>query len=327
MKRILVIGDAMVDYRRCGRSDRMSPEDPGCHVVTDIETKIELGGAANVAYWLAAQPDLQVTLVCHWAADEAGVDLMNLCRGSGIDLSELCLRPCGSGRTTRKERICVNHPSSIRFQQLVRCDEDTDSKLNEFERKGIENRLDRDPFDLIVVADYQKGMFTGMEGTFIRCWLGAEGPIIVNSKRPVDWAYLPLSALIFNRSEGNTSWPGLTLRKVVKQEYVRAQRLIMTKGSEGVACNLWEEGDSIEGTIWSTPSLADHVLDVTGAGDAFTAGFAAQFLRRPQMAGHASLTDSEVKACIHEGQRWAAHCCRQIGCGTPLVSSGLAVHD
>lgn len=314
----------MVDYRRCGMSARMSPEDPRCYVLTGMGTQIELGGAGNVAYWLAAQHDLQVTLFCHWTYDKAGFDLKKLCRQSGIELSDLCLRHDGY-QTTQKERICIEGTDPSTFRQLVRCDQDANGNLSETEFKLIRHALRHDHFDLIVVADYQKGMFTGLDGTMLRDWLAVEGPVIVNSKVPRGWEHLFLTALICNRDEASTSWP----RRVSQSLYglARAHRLVITQGAEGAACNLLEDTDSIYGTIGNMPSLADHVIDVTGAGDAFTAGFAAHYLRRPQMAAHASLTDSEVKACIHEGQRWAAHCCRQIGCGQPLVTSAPAAHD
>jgi bifunctional ADP-heptose synthase (sugar kinase/adenylyltransferase) len=64
-RRILVVGDLMLDVRRYGTSTRTSPEDPRCRVLNLADTVYELGGAGNVARWLAAQPDVEVELLCH----------------------------------------------------------------------------------------------------------------------------------------------------------------------------------------------------------------------------------------------------------------------
>lgn len=316
MKRIAVIGDAMVDYRRSGRASRVSPEDPNCQVLTDLSTEVELGGAANVAYWLAEQRDVQVTLFCHWALDRTGFDLKELCRQHRIELSDLCLRKRGHYWTTRKERFCLMSDERDRLQHLVRCDDDTNCVMSEIEFKLIRNELVNNPFDLVVVADYDKGMFLGDQGTRLAGLLGVGhgSRTIVNSKVPDRWKAFELQALICNEREAYQSWRALEFSSMV--HVARSKRIIVTRGERGVVCNLLEEDNSTHQTIYNAPSLADHVIDVTGAGDAFTAGFAYMYLRRPQLAGHA---DSEVKLCINQGQRWAAHCCRQIGCGQPII--------
>ena len=54
------------------------------------------------------------------------------------------------------------------------------------------------------------------------------------------------------------------------------------------------------------PSRATTVVDVTGAGDAFLAGFTAALLR-----------DQSHREAIEQGLAAAAHCCSQIGVGDP----------
>lgn len=327
MKRIAVIGDAMVDYRRCGSSSRVSPEDPNCQVLSDLATEVELGGAANIAYWLAEQRDVQVMLLCHWALDKTGMDLKELCRQHRIELSDLCLRKRGHFWTTRKERFCLMSAERDRLQHLVRCDDDTNCVMSEIEYKLIRNELVNNLFDLIVVADYDKGMFLGQHGERLAGWIGDcdRAPAIVNSKTPNRWKEFRLRALICNEREAYQSWASLPFGSPVP--LARAHRLVVTRGERGVVCNLLEDRNSTVQSIWNAPSQADHVIDVTGAGDAFTAGFAYEYLRRPQLAGHAELTDSEVKRCIDQGQRWAAHCCRQIGCGQPIILAACEGRD
>jgi bifunctional ADP-heptose synthase (sugar kinase/adenylyltransferase) len=326
--RIAVIGDAMVDYRRYSFTSRQSPEDPDCYVLSNLTTEIELGGAANVARWLAAQEDISVALFCHWTTDATGVDLSCLCAENNITLSWKCLRGLSQSRTTRKERICLASESGGFVRQLVRCDEDTNCVLDEQECESLREVLCQGIFDLVVVADYDKGMFQGREGQRLINWMGtlySSLPTIVNSKVPHRWEDAAVEAFICNHQEADAHW-----REVVENDrwpLFRSRCRVVTHGPGGVYCNLLVEPESTQRTMLHEPSLADNVIDVTGAGDSFTAGFAYSVLRRPQLAGHAGSKEQEVKQWIHEGQRWAAHCCAQIGCGTPLQAAALAVPE
>jgi len=326
--RIAVIGDAMVDVRRYSFTFRDSPEDPDCRVLSNMKTEIELGGAANVARWLAAQEDVAVTLFCHWTTDATGGDLSDLCARNNIALSWRCLRPPGQFRTTRKERICLASESGEFVRQLVRCDEDTNCILDEQECASLREVLLQGIFDLVVVADYDKGMFQGRAGQRLINWIGTLYPsltTIVNSKVPQRWEDACLEAFICNHKEADTHW-----QEVVENDrwpLFQSRCRVVTQGSGGVYCNLSMEPESTVRRMLHEPTLADNVIDVTGAGDAFTAGFAYSVLRRPQLAGHAGSKEQEVKRWIHEGQRWAAHCCAQIGCGTPLQAAALAAPE
>jgi bifunctional ADP-heptose synthase (sugar kinase/adenylyltransferase) len=326
--RIAVIGDAMVDYRRYSFTSRQSPEDPDCCVLSNLTTEIELGGAANVARWLAKQQDVEVTLYSHWAYDATGKDLVDLCDRHDIFLSGCCLRHREQSNTTRKERICLKSDQEACFTQIVRCDEDTNSELNTEERQRLQELFLKQSFDLVVVADYDKGMFQGREGQRLIRWISTLYPglrVVVNSKVPQRWEDACLEAFICNHKEADVHW-----QEVVENDrwpLFRSRCRVVTQGSGGVYCNLSMEPESTVRRMLHEPTLADNVIDVTGAGDAFTAGFAYSVLRRPQLAGHAGSKEQEVKQWIHEGQRWAAHCCAQIGCGTPLQAAGLAVPD
>ncbi len=196
--------------------------------------------------------------------------------------------------TTVKDRIC--QVEGERLRQLVRCDRDSPRRLSATDCAYIIKTLEN--ADLVVVADYGKGVLKGEQGSALRQWIGsnlAGKTIIVNSKFPNNWAGLNLDALICNEKE--------QMEALVERGgdgTLDASNLIMTSGAKGVFafCNHYRYDHF--------PSLAEKVVDVTGAGDAFTAGF-----------GFRYHLDRNIPQAIQVGQYWAARCIAEIGCGAP----------
>jgi rfaE bifunctional protein kinase chain/domain len=152
-KKVLVIGDVMLDRYMIGNVNRISPEAP----VPIIELSREedrLGGAANVAlnvYSLGAEVHLAAVV----GQDEAGKKIIELCSQSGIGsgaIVSLSTRP-----TTVKTRILGNK------QQLLRVDSEVITDLNAEEEKVVQDQLlnfIKEDFDAIIFEDYNKGMLT-----------------------------------------------------------------------------------------------------------------------------------------------------------------------
>jgi D-beta-D-heptose 7-phosphate kinase/D-beta-D-heptose 1-phosphate adenosyltransferase len=109
-KRVLVVGDVILDRYLWGRATRVSPEAPV--LVVDIEREeLRLGGAANVAHnvrALGADP----ILIGVVGEDQAAADLDRLLRSRGVDPSGLVHDP--SRRTTLKTRIIAHHQQVLR---------------------------------------------------------------------------------------------------------------------------------------------------------------------------------------------------------------------
>lgn len=152
-KRILVVGDVMIDAYLRGKVNRVSPEAP-VPIVSLEKEEDRLGGAANVAINLVALG--ATAIICSVIGkDKSGkkmIDLFesNLISSEGVVLSE-------NRETTVKTRVIGNN------QHLLRIDsEQTDDINSDEENRLIQkvNLLLKDGIDAIVFEDYNKGVLT-----------------------------------------------------------------------------------------------------------------------------------------------------------------------
>lgn len=305
---VLVIGDAMLDVRRFGRCTRVNPEEPKCKVLDLQERMVELGGAANVARWLAACPYLDVSLLCHFGNDDAGQEFQTLCRADGIRLLPELYRTDLDFRTTVKERIC-QVTDTDQVQHLVRVDQDTETVLSSDEYERIYHNQEKP--DMIVVADYHKSVCVGPWGHRLMQLIAWQRSLtVVNSKAPEEWNEVSVNYLVCNDKETLQAWPDFADNNNC-QKKVLAECFVKTEGARGVT--LYR---STNDTPIHVPSLAKQVIDVTGAGDAFLAGFAYEALISELHQGY--WRANGVHGQLQRGSTWAAHCCGQIGCGMPI---------
>lgn len=152
-KRILVIGDVMIDAYVRGTVSRVSPEAPVPIVSLDKEEK-RLGGAANVAVNLLALGASPV--ICSVVGDdESGRLLRELLHSASISSDGLIHST--SRITTVKTRVIGNN------QHLLRIDaEVTDAITGQEENALIEcvENLLKSGVDGIIFEDYNKGLLT-----------------------------------------------------------------------------------------------------------------------------------------------------------------------
>ena len=119
-KKILVVGDVILDRYVKGSVDRISPEAP-VPVVRIRGEEHRPGGAANVAANLAAL-GAAARLVSVVGEDAGAARLASLVRSLGIDDAGLLASP---GRpTTVKTRVVAHH------QQVVRLDQEDDRPID-----------------------------------------------------------------------------------------------------------------------------------------------------------------------------------------------------
>lgn len=151
-KRVLVIGDVMIDAYVEGKVTRISPEAP-VPIVNLSNRSQRLGGAANVALnliSLGAKPILTSVV----GDDNGGDTLVRLMGDTGMDLSGI--ERSKSRKTTVKTRVIGNS------QQLLRIDDEVVSPLTQSEEDVLLNNV-RDHIkevDAIIFEDYNKGILT-----------------------------------------------------------------------------------------------------------------------------------------------------------------------
>jgi rfaE bifunctional protein kinase chain/domain len=153
-KRILVIGDVMIDAYMLGKVNRVSPEAP-VPIVSLQKQEQRLGGAANVALNLQSLGALPI-LCSVVGNDKEGSDLLNLLAihqmpNHGIVKSE-------DRVTTVKTRVIGNN------QHLLRIDAEDTHLLTANEEQlfcaKIEDVLASEHVDAIIFEDYNKGVLT-----------------------------------------------------------------------------------------------------------------------------------------------------------------------
>lgn len=152
-KRILVIGDVMIDSYLIGTVNRVSPEAP-VPIINLKKTEDRLGGAANVALNLLALGATPV--LCAIVGQDQGGDLFNELLYQN-DLSTEGIIKSPGRMTTRKTRVIGNK------QHLLRIDEEEVTSLTITEEIQLINRVKElvsNGVDAIILEDYNKGLLT-----------------------------------------------------------------------------------------------------------------------------------------------------------------------
>ena len=258
-RRVLVVGDVMLDRYIQGRADRVSQEAPV--PVLQVEGCDErLGGAANVAANVASL-GARCTLVGAVGDDPSGQAIRRLLDDAGIE-ADLVKVP--GWRTTLKERVVSKH------KQLLRMDfEDglPDAVAAEVERRAIAH-LGR--ADAVVVEDYDKGAVLA-PAAIIAAAARLSRPVVADPKFKPFATYRGVDLLKPNRSEFEQAlggWPAAAEMAEV------GARLAADSGVGAIALTRGEEGLTLiqkEGEARHFHSVAVDVYDSTGAGDTVAA--------------------------------------------------------
>ena len=267
-RRILVLGDVMIDNYVIGSVRRMSPEAP-IPVLFAEQRRSVLGGAANVARNIASL-GAWVTLLGVTGADRGAETLAELTQRAGrIDNRTLAspARP-----TTVKTRFMAgNH-------QLLRLDEEAvipvEGVLEQQLLAVFEAEVAR--ADIVILSDYAKGVLTDsvLRGA-IALARSAGKPIIADPKRAMFSAYAGASVLTPNLMEvaRATGMPTVSNREVeaagrAAMAQAGAAAVVVTRSEQGLTL-VSEDGPALH-----LPTRARAVADVSGAGDTFIATLA-----------------------------------------------------
>jgi rfaE bifunctional protein kinase chain/domain len=152
-KRILVIGDVMIDAYMLGSVNRVSPEAP-VPIVSLKKEEERLGGAANVAINLVAMG--ANAIICSVVGkDASGFQLLELLKDSTIADDGIVLSK--DRTTTVKTRVIGNN------QHLLRIDAEQTNDINSTEEDLLLEKVKSiisKGIDAIIFEDYNKGVLT-----------------------------------------------------------------------------------------------------------------------------------------------------------------------
>ena len=261
-RRVLVVGDVMLDRYWFGIVERISPEAP-VPVVRVSNEQERVGGAANVALNVKTIGG-QVTLLSMVGQDEPAQRLRELLEVHGVATV--------LGQDPRMQTI-VKLRVIGRSQQLLRVDFEREpdheilgQMLGDFERELAHH-------DVVLFSDYGKGGLAHIP-RMIEMARAAGKPVLVDPKGTDYDRYAGATVITPNRAE---------LQQVVgswadeadlhhKAEALRARlglkALLLTRSEEGMS--LFEERK-----VSHVQAQAREVYDVTGAGDTVIATLAA----------------------------------------------------
>ena len=260
-RRVLVVGDLMLDAYLIGDAERLSPEAP-VPVVAIAEERHCLGGAGNVARNVAALGG-RATLVGIVGRDAAANDMACLLEREGIRQG-LC--PVGRP-TTVKTRVMA------RRQQLVRLDREDARPVSGADLDAVLRHLEQvlEGQEAVIVSDYHKGLITKPFMEALKQLVATRAPqipVLVDPKPGNMAAYGQITLMTPNAKE---TGEGAMLPTRTPEEVLRAGRAILqTYGCEHLLTTLGPEGMALFESpekVWHVPTTARDVFDVTGAGD------------------------------------------------------------
>jgi D-beta-D-heptose 7-phosphate kinase/D-beta-D-heptose 1-phosphate adenosyltransferase len=264
-RRILVVGDVMLDEYIWGEVRRISPEAP-VPVVEVRRRSFMAGGVANTAVNIAALGG-QSLLAGVTGDDTHAGTLTNLLTDFGVPTDGLIADP---GRpTTTKSRIIAHN------QQVVRVDcehrDPIPSSVEDRLLSWIEDQVPR--VGAVVLSDYDKGVSSPrLTQALIRAGRASNRPVIIDPKGSHLAKYRGASVVKPNLREAEL----LAQRPITGEAELRdaarsilrsldGSALLITRGSEGMSL-FRQHADSIH-----IPAMTREVYDVTGAGDTVTA--------------------------------------------------------
>ena len=273
-RRLLVIGDVMLDRYLWGDATRISPEAPVpvVHVIRETET---MGGAANVANNIAAL-GARVEVVGAIGQDENGASLRRLLQAGGIGFDEDFVLE--QVRTISKTRVVV------RNQQLCRLDreEGPDNYRSALANSKVLPRLEAKiaAADGVILSDYAKGILTTEIIGHISGLARSHGKFIALDPKPASGVqFRDLDLITPNRRESDRTLRAEArlrargrFRKICAAIWKKygAKNLVITLGADGMLI-------SAHGRVMRRiDTAARQVYDVSGAGDTVIAALAAR---------------------------------------------------
>lgn len=273
-RRVVVVGDVMLDQFIWGNVARISPEAP-VPVVEFQRESFMPGGAANVARNLSAL-GVQTELFAVVGRDDAAKTLEGLLSDQRVDCRGFLAQ--GSRATSIKTRIVAHQ------QQVVRVDRETRLEIDGPTTRRLLTTLEPAILaaDAVIVCDYGKGVVTQGLLDELRKFCHGRGIWLSFDPKPVHELNLSgLSLITPNRKEtfelANLPDDTRAPDPLQDEGLLRAaDKLLTDLGPALLLITLGEHGMLLcqrKQRPFHIPTVAQEVFDVSGAGDTVIASF------------------------------------------------------
>jgi len=267
-RRVLVLGDAILDEYLLGNCSRISPEAP-VPVLRVSSARRVLGGSANTAANIVSLGGHAV-LIALVGNDETGRALRRCAWDAGVELHAI-----DHGSTTlRKTRVVGQH------QQIVRLDYEDIQTSSPSITAAILAQFDAcvDACDIVVISDYAKGFVSpSLAQMIIQRTHEARRHVIVDPRPQNRDCYVGCDYLTPNWRESRAllrlpdAEPSQDTVAAVARALASELRtnVVLTLGPHGISFCSRNGSEQ-----FMLPTLAKEVFDVSGAGDTVVAAFA-----------------------------------------------------
>lgn len=281
-KKIVVIGDLILDKYIFGEVDRISPEAP-VPIVRVLKEKYVSGGAANVAAnisTLMGKPFLFGIV----GNDQYKDILLQNIKDMNIPTSGIFTD--SNKTTTRKTRVIGLN------QQLLRIDhENTDYIESHLEEKFILKLKEINDLSAIVVSDYAKGTITKQLMSQLINFSKENDVLLIIDPKPKHKDWYTGSTLITPNKKEAQEMSGIVIES--EDDFIKAGKelvnrfdsnVIITAGADGMY--IFEKSKEPQ----NIQTVAKEVYDVSGAGDTVIATLALA------LSSDATLSDAAILA-------------------------------
>lgn len=272
-RRVVVLGDMILDEFTFGRTDRVSREAPVLIVRYD-GSSYSPGGGANAAQNIASMGGTAVP-VGITGTDDAGKRLRDLLAGMGMRTGGLIR--VGSRPTTSKTRVMAGD-FHAQLQQIVRIDREQRGPLpGEVEERILEVFSKKtDSADAVILSDYGQGVFNDrIIDEAIRICRRKRLPVVADSRFRIE-RFRGVTTATPNEVEasraagvdiGRPDFLARTGRRLLRR--LGSPSLLVTRGKYGMS--LFRPGKrTARVDVVGSP----EATDVTGAGDTVAAAVA-----------------------------------------------------
>jgi len=271
-KRILVIGDLMLDIYLRGKAKRISPEAPVPIVSAECRELIP-GGAANVMSNLSAL-GCDVYGAGFVGNDDEGNSLLKKINYHGIRTDSIIVTNLS---TIHKTRVLANGHHVVRF--------DFDTNFSKVKEKNrllligcIQSLMNLKHFDAIIISDYNKGTIDQNLMNIIK--QDFSGPILVDAKPQNKTLFENVYCIAPNLEEakqmvGNFKGDDdpFPIARLLKEKMC-LKSIIITLADQGILL-IDENNKEILHQAYVNDHDPTQRFDVTGAGDTVISVFSA----------------------------------------------------